>query len=87
MEWATDCVGATRDEGNNSVSAPLTGFESRLSPTSVGSDLLIDSVQGFRRLKNSASTAWLYAIAHIRGLRSKESLLSQVCSVNEAASC
>jgi hypothetical protein len=29
-------------------------------------------VQGFRRLKSSAFTAWLYAIAHIRGLRMKE---------------
>jgi hypothetical protein len=29
-------------------------------------------VQGFRRLKDSASTDWLYAIAEVRGLRMKE---------------
>jgi hypothetical protein len=38
----------------------------------VGSNIFLESVQGFRRLKSSASTAWLYAIAHIRGLRMKE---------------
>jgi hypothetical protein len=44
LRWAT-----REEEEEDSVSAPLIGFESHLSPTSVGSDLLIDSVQGFRR--------------------------------------
>jgi hypothetical protein len=49
LEMGDSLPWATVDEGNYSDSARFTGFESNLSPTSVGSDLLIDSVQGFRR--------------------------------------
>jgi hypothetical protein len=50
----------------------IAHFKRRSGGDGVGCQGAVNVVQGFRRLKENASTAWLYAIGHIHGLRMKE---------------